>query len=290
LFQSTLPPGDGSAKAVRRLVRLAQTEGVTDAAQLPTLRDQIVMFRRQYPEGFSGAAWCSKYRGDAARRRLKRHRDAAVSAAKTRLGADVLDDAIARDAWDEVHESLLEVLSECDLVSSPHLAKLRRIAPSRRLTLALRAWLYDEATDALEQDRYFNALVRALGDAATWPLVGAIAGLVHPTTHTCVRESAFVLQGKMLLSAFSIDRRPTASDYRRVCYVAHAVEAELDEAGLTPRDLLDVYDFIWLTLRPAARDDLLGVPLVTAYLTTPASEASGVEAPKTSSDREAAAA
>jgi hypothetical protein len=282
LFQSALPPGDGSAKAVRRLVRLAQADGVTNAAQLPTIRDQIVMFRRRYPEGFAGAAWRSKYRGEGARRRLKRHRDAAIVDAKRGLGAQALDDAIARAAWGEVHDSLVELLSESDLVSSVHWAKLRRVAPSRELTQALRAWLHDCSTDALEQDRHFNALVRVLGDAATWPLVSAIGGLVHPTVHTCVRESTFALQGKMLLSEFSIDRRPTGSDYRRLSYVADTVRSELDEAGLAPQDLLDVYDFIWLTLRPAARDDLLSVPLVTACL------AGKVETP--SDEREAAAA
>lgn len=272
LFQSALPPGDGSAKAVQRLIRRARTDDITEAAQLPTLRDQIVMFRRQYPDGFSGEVWRSKHRGDGVRRRLKRHRDAALVDAANLLGVEALDEALARSAWDEVHDSLVKLLAGSDLVSSGHLSKLRQLTPSRSLALALRAWLHDDATDDIQQDRRFNALVRALGDAGTWSLVASLAGLVHPTVHTCVRESTFVLQGKMLLSAFSIGRRPTGSDYRRLCQVAHAVARELDEAGLTPRDLLDVYDFMWLTLRPAAREDLLSLPLVTTRLASPSVE------------------
>ena len=265
LFQSALPPGDGSAKAVRRLARLAHSEDVTEATRLPTLRDQIALFKREFPEGFGGKAWRSKHRGEGVRKRLKRHRDPAIADAQL-LSAEALDDAIARSAWDEVVDAMIKVASGCDLIASSHMRKLKKVKPSRGLSYALREWLHGETEDeeTLDHDRRFNALVRELGDAGTWPVVTGLAALVNPGRHTCVRTSAYVLQGKMLLSAFEISRRPIGSDYRRLCHVAHTVRRELEEAGLEPSDLLDVYDFIWLTLRPAARDDLLTVPLVQA--------------------------
>lgn len=129
--------------------------------------------------------------------------------------------------------------------------------------MALYDWLHTDAEEA-DEDRQFNAFVRELRDAASWQLATCFAALVHPDRHTCVRTSSFMLQGKMLLSEFSVGRRPSARDYRRLCHVTQTVHRELEEAGLPPADLLDVHDFMWFTLRPAARDSLLAVPLVRA--------------------------
>lgn len=289
MFQSALPPGDGSAVAVRRLARLAQYEGVGEATRLPTVRDQIALFTRDFPDGFASESWRSKHRGEASGRRLKRHRDAAITEA-TCLSLTALDDAIERAGWADVQDAVVELLAHCDLVSSSHLARLRKLPPSRGLVVALRDWLYGGTTDELEvdHDRRFNVLVRALGDAGTWPLVTSLAALVHPTEHTCVRETTYATQGKMLLSKFSINKRPIGSDYRRSCHVARAVFSELEQAGLGPRDLLDVYDFIWLTLRPAARDDLLTVPLTAARPAPPVAEQVDTEQVDTEQQVEAA--
>lgn len=262
LFESAVAPGDGSAKAVRRLARLAMSEHVTEATRLPTLRDQIELFRIEYPGGFEGKAWQTKHRGIEGRKRLKRFRDPAiVDAAK--LGVAELDATIAAQDWVGVHTRLGDVASATDLVPSAQLRKLTKLRPSKNLAVALRNWLHTEA-DQATKDRHFNAFVRELGDAASWQLATAVAALVHPDSYTCVRTSAYLLQGKMLLSEFSVARRPNSRDYRRLCHVAETVRRELQEAGLPPADLLDVYDFMWLTLRPAARDALLAVPLVAA--------------------------
>ena len=96
LFETAEAPGDGSAKAVRRLARLARADGVTESTRLPTLRDQILLFRRSYPKGFFGEAWMAKYRGVGVRKqlkRLKRHRDPAISDAhrlSVELPADIV--------------------------------------------------------------------------------------------------------------------------------------------------------------------------------------------------------
>ena len=255
-------PGDGSARAVRRLARLAQSGNVTEATRLPTLRDQIGLFRGEFPEGFAGEKWRAKHRGDKARKRLKRHRDGSLAMA-AKLGATQLDAMIGAGDWVGIHALLVEVLASTDLVPSAQLRKLKTIRASRALALALQTWLYAVGEPA-DKERHFNVFVRELGDAASWQIATSVAALVHPGTHTCVRSSSFMLQGKMLLSEFSVARRPNARDYRRLRHVAETVRRELEEAGMPAQDLLDVYDFMWLTLRPAARDDLLAVPLVAA--------------------------
>lgn len=264
LFEKTAAPGDGSAKAVRRLARLARADDVTAAGRLPTLRDQILLFRRSFPEGFAGAAWQRRQRGVGVKKqlkRLKRHRDAAISEAH-QLSADELAGLIERSEWDEVHARLRRVLASTDLVTASALAKLDHVAPCRDLSVALRDWVaQDELADPSGQDRTevgrrFNHLVRLLGPAGSWPLVSAIAGLQDPEHHTCIRPTVFDLQAKMLLPNFSAEKHPRYVGYQRYLHVAHTVFDELENAGLGPQDLLDVYDFMWATLRPAAREEL----------------------------------
>ncbi|WP_146155683.1 hypothetical protein [Enhygromyxa salina] len=255
LLEDAQAPGDGSAKAVRRLTRLARADSVTESTRLPTLRDQILLFRRNFPEGFSGKAWMKKYRGLDARKRLKRHRDPAISDAH-RLSVDKLEPLIEARDWDEIFDRLLALATGSNLVPSSHVKKLRKIRPSRDLSVAIYDWLKSDMDDD-DTERRFNVLVRYLGDAATWPIVSMIGGLVDPEHHTCVRPSVYTEQGTMLLPNFKAVRRPRFKNYARYLHMAKTVSDELEAAGLPPRDLLDVYDFIWETLRKAAREDLL---------------------------------
>jgi hypothetical protein len=87
-------------------------------------------------------------------------------------------------------------------------------------------------------------------------LLSALLGLVHPREHTCIRPSVFAAQAKMLMPAFKPPKSPTPMGYARYLQVARMVRDELIRHGHAPRDLLDVHDFIWTTLRPGARADL----------------------------------
>lgn len=250
LFEPVEAPGDGSAKTVTRLARLARVDEASGGTRLPSLRDQIGLFKRDYPEGFVGEKWMKKMRGVGAKRRLKRHRDPVVSEANefaTKL-AKLVE---ARD-WEGVHSRLEELIDATNLVPAPHVKKFRKLKPSRDLAVAINEWLNGADEDAAR----FNRMTRELGRAATWPLVTAIAGLADPKLHTCVRPSVFRLQAKMLLPNFKVSNKPNWTTYSRYLHMSNTVYDELEAADLAPRDLLDVYDFIWNTLRPAARKRL----------------------------------
>lgn len=256
MFEAAEPPGDGSATAVRRLARLARAEDLTEATRLPTLRDQIAMFRREFPGGFASDAWQRTRRGVEARNRLKRHRDPAIDDARW-LSPAQLAPLIAGFGWSEIHARLLRVLSATNLIPTAQLRQLEALKPSRELGTSLSEWLGAEG-DELELERRFNMLVRSLGSAGKWSVVTAIAGLFDPEHHVCVRPSAFETQAKMLLPNFRAAKRPTYAGYREYLRVAQTVFNELAGAGLRPADLLDVHDFIVETLRPSAREQLLG--------------------------------
>ncbi|NVB42571.1 hypothetical protein G6O69_32405 [Pseudenhygromyxa sp. WMMC2535] len=250
LFKPAVAPGDGSAKTVVRLARLAGDEQVLDSGRrLPSLRDQIGLFREDYPEGFHGEAWQADHRGLGAKRRLKRHRDPAIAQAvglsRAKLGALVE----AKD-WAGIHERVHELLKGSDLVPAPHAKRFAALAPSAELGEALYGWLYGEEEGPTRFARFERALGRKV---STWPVISAIGALVDPEGHTCVRPSVYRVQAKMLLPNFQVSARPNWLSYSRYLHMASTVYDELEAAGLAPNDLLDVYDFIWHTLRPAAQ-------------------------------------
>lgn len=240
LFSPAAAPGDGTARAVRRLARVAGSSASTKTTAGHTFRDQVAYFHGAYPGGFAGTTWSSKQRGMAAKRRLKRHRQPVVNEA-ARL-ATVEDDEAFLSA-------LASLLESTDLVSVNHVRAFRELGVSANLAAAIRSWLFETGSDA----KRFKLYVRALGKAAKWPLVTAIGAVVHPQEHISVHLSTMRQQAKIFFGDFSVSPKPTYKAYLRLVELVRAVSEELGVMGESPRDLLDVRDFIWATQRPTAR-------------------------------------
>lgn len=246
---------DAAARTVGRLARRAQVDGVTAGRRLPSLRDQIALFAQLYPEGFGSDAWKSEHRTRKGRA-LKRHREPVLELAARRLDRDVLADLIEREQWSEVLDRTVQVLRTTDLVPKKHVDALARVEATEELAWSIYELIHGEAAGDHRIARFKRELKRRSGPAGSWPLLSALRGIVHPTEHTCIRPSVFAVQAKMLMPAFKPPKSPTPMGYARYLQVVRMVRDELIRHGYAPRDLLDVHDFIWTTLRPAARDDL----------------------------------
>ncbi len=218
------------------------------------LTDQIRYFLEQHPDGFDDSAWRQNVRGQEAKRRLKAHREAAIAEAQELLGRDELEQLLAEERYDEVLARALRVLQGTSLVSPADLRPLRELptAAAASFATALYQALYGD--DA--QEKRFAALADALspsGHLVGWTLVTALPALVHPTEQICVRPNTFREQAKWMAPELKWSAEPNAPQYQRLLRMAAALQKRLVRRGLSPRDLLDVYDFIWCTLRPAAR-------------------------------------
>ena len=71
-----------------------------------------------------------------------------------------------------------------------------------------------------------------------------------------MRPSALRKQAAVFAPSRVYSRRPRRTAYDNYRRVAEATRERLEEEGYEPEDLLDVYDFIWATLRPAAAKKL----------------------------------
>ncbi len=251
------PKDPAAARSVRRLAARKKAGQSIGSKPVPRVADQIALFMSQYPEGFAGAAWKKEVRGQGAKRDLKRHRDRPVQLAKDLWNRDALAEAIEMERWATVQERVVEVLRVTDLVSKKEVDKLAALEPSKTLAWCLYNLLYGEE----DHSKNFEAFVREVGKMGlkvSWQLITALPALAHPNEHVCVRPSVFKEQAKMVKPKMKAGTKPKASDYGQYLEVMAVVLDELKAAGREPRDMLDVAQFVWITLRPSARERLVG--------------------------------
>jgi hypothetical protein len=243
-------PADGSAEELRAKVRASQAGKKEEI--IPTVGDQLVLLLKDYPKGFTGDAWRDKHRGGG--RRLKRHRDPAIKQAREVLSADRIGELHKHGDYAGVLDSLVEVLAATDLVPSAHVNKLKETKPTKEFSATILAMAKDPDGTTLRMLQ--AALVGAQGPATSWQILTAPLALLAPHKHLCVRPSVFGVQGKIVMPRFNAPKRASEAAYQRYLDVARLVEEELEALEHPPLDLLDLHDFVWMTLRPAAREEL----------------------------------
>jgi hypothetical protein len=222
-----------------------------------TFAAQVELFTTLYPEGFQDPEWIEDHR-ESDGRALKRHRTPVSNEAREALSAARCEEAVSAGNHAELGAIIVDLLSRTDLVPISFAKALKGLNAdeTRRHVDAAVRLLHGEGR---HQDRfrdYIRALTDLLGGRPKWRNGTVLSALVHPDDHTVVRRSAFVRQAALIAPAARYSRRARPGSYGNFRRVAHGVRDRLVEAGHEPRDLLDVYDFIWTTLRSSALEHL----------------------------------
>ncbi|MCB9553181.1 MAG: hypothetical protein H6705_15140 [Myxococcales bacterium] len=250
-------PFDVAERVARQLAAQLEGHGFENPAPVaPDARvpfdDQLKVFAELFPGGFTDPDYVRQVRH--ADKRRKRHRDPAVADARALLSAERLDALIAAGDGEAALQAVSEVLDRTSVCSARDRRVLDVLPAERRLdfAVALRDLLHGEGA-------YFDRFTRfiAVVDAdpevrMTWPLATVLPALVHPGEHVVIKQSVFRKQAQWMAPRLSCGKVPNAGLYERLRRMAIAVREKLEAAGHRPRDLFDVYDFIWSTLRPKA--------------------------------------
>jgi hypothetical protein len=252
------PSADQKAASIRlqrMLLARARSQSVIPGACGPTFSDQLANFREIYPEGLKDEKWVQEVRGEGVEQRLAQHRSALVKEAEVELSAVVIDSLLATQQYEQLWDLVLSVLGHTDLVPSAQLRKPKSPNHERQRDLAntTRELLYGKAPYEQRFDRFVAALGAYLGEAARWEIATALSAVVHPADHVCIHPTAFRLQLKAAGSRESAATRPSSAAYKRLLAVARIVAKKLTDQRDPPRDLLDVYDFIRITMKPAPK-------------------------------------
>ncbi len=204
-------------------------------------------------------------RGDNARKRLKRHRDAALNDAKDQWQQTRLQPLLEVGDYSGVWERIMTVLSGTDLVPAQQTKKLAQLPPDmeRQLAQAVVDLLHPQQADTADEtfnerlSSLLSALKRATGKKPTWQLGTVILALYDPERHVCVRPSSFAEQAKSLSPNTPKSSEASTSMYGAYQRMAESIKQKLEQHGYAPADLMDVHDFIRVTTSPKARKRML---------------------------------
>ncbi len=220
----------------------------------PSMDEQIEYLRSLFPGGFQDEAYAEHHRGDGRKRPLKRHRDALVARAEKYLTRDVLQgDPTA------AFKAACKVITVTGLVGAKERKKFKAIEEQHHdeVMSALRALLFGKSKLIQRFDGYVRALEKAMGETPSWELATVFPAAVKPNEHPPVRARVQSLQAQWMAPGLLVSDRPMGLLYERLVTMTKGVEDLLTEAGLEPRDFLDIYDFMWITLKPAGQKKIM---------------------------------
>lgn len=256
---------DGPTEAVRSNLQAAvkaRRGGTAKKIQKPVcaFEEQIALFTRLYPKGFQDPEWISDHRGEEGGSDLKRHREPSIAAIREALDPSLCQSLIEEGRHAEITESVLDVLAGTDLVPISHVKTMRRLdeEESARYAEVVVELIHGEDPFDNRFRGYLQMLEQFLGGRPSWRIATALLALSNPHEHVAVRRSAFLRQAGSIAPTGNYTRKPKVSSYKSFRRVAVGVKKRLEGAGHEPRDLLDVHDFIWATLRKSALDHLGG--------------------------------
>lgn len=219
----------------------------TAAPRFATFAEQLALFEKLFAGGFQGEAYVKNERGAAG---AEGSRDAAVALAQQALSAE----AFASRSPDELFASAQQVLSATNFVfpiEGPIPFRQLEGEDRAKALAALKDLLHGAGDYADRVERFAGSLTlkdaKGVAKKVTWPLATVFGALFAPAEHTCVKPTAFA--GQALTLGVSVEKTQpvNAAGYRLFLEVVKKTDALLREAGQQPRDLLDVYTFIWRT-------------------------------------------
>jgi len=225
---------------------------------VPSVADQITVFRVLFEDGFTGTAWREACRGRTKGKALKRHLDPVIERAQSELALERLQALAVGANPGAVLDAVVSVVGSTTLATKTQLDSIRKLDADQALAQAFVHYLHDVRTQGRGPlDTLRLALAKHGLKNVPWTVLTAARALLHPEDQLFVRPTALREQAKLLLPSFKLSSVPTPDAYARCLEMAIGVRSRLREAGLQPRDLFDVAEFMRLTLSRANKGELL---------------------------------
>ncbi len=257
LLDKTDEEPDSDSALIAAIARLRGGDS-DDKADAMEFTEQLAVFLAQYSGAFGTEQWIKDYRGKEGKRRLKRHRVPAIADAQEQFSKSEMERIVDTGAHAELQEKLVEVLGATDLVTKAQLEPFRKGVAGELFTRAFHQMLWGDG-DLTKRFTELTQQMSMLWPRVPWQVVTAPLALVHPKEHVCVKPSVFSKQADSTTLPIRPTKLPTARVYRGYLEMCKQLRDNLSGHGAPPHDLLDIYDYIWVTQRPAAAEHLARV-------------------------------
>lgn len=266
-FQPTLEPDPVLRQQLRdRAVAggfmtetMAPGQAKKASAPRPSIADQVSVFGVLFEGGFQGDAWKDACRSREKGKTLKRHLDPVLARAQAELSEEALRALVEAGNPKAVVARVVDLVGGTTLATKAQLASVAKLDADAALATALIDYLHDVGGHARGPlDRLRLALAKHGLKNVPWTVLTAARAFVHPQSHVFVRPSVFRAQAKFSMPGFKLASVPTPDAYARCLEMAVGIQRELSKAGLHPRDLFDVVEFMRVTLARSQKDELMG--------------------------------
>jgi hypothetical protein len=214
-----------------------------------TFDQQVAAFARKYPEGFADPKYLQKI--ESKERGQHRQNDATIEDAHAALSSEALSSLMQAGSFDAVHRAAARLMGASrNLVVRFDIARFTAMSASAypRFAQALEGVLHGTGPEEERWDAYARSL--KLGRAPTWPMITLLPALHRPDDMVYVRSSVYRRQADILGMPVPVGAMPSGRGYTQFRDVARRVRESLIEAGHAPKDMWDVYRFVWLTMSP----------------------------------------
>jgi len=241
--RSKKPRPEGSAKKKAR----AKT---APKARFATIADQLVAFEKLFAGGFGGEAYLTDERGKPGAEGKEALKEGAIAFAKKTLSKE----AFASSTPAELFENARLLLKATNIVfpieGSIPFAGMDEENRTKALA-ALKELLHGTGDYADRVEAFAAAITlkdsKGTLKAVTWPFATVFGALFDPTQYACVKPTALSLQGLTVGLPAEKSQPVKAEGYRQFFAVVKKTHEALKAAGQQPRDLMDVYSFIYRT-------------------------------------------
>ncbi|ATB26879.1 hypothetical protein MEBOL_000313 [Melittangium boletus DSM 14713] len=213
-----------------------------------TCEDQVRWFETFFAGGFEGERFIDEERGRSDRKGKNGYKTAAITFAHEQLSPERFETASDEELFAAV-KKLIQFTNIVHPMEGAIALGAMKVEDHAPFVAAVKALLHGTGDYNGRFERFVDTLniTDAEGKAkkVTWPLATLLSAMYHPTEHVCVKPTAFEAQAPLVGLSANKSQPVTGAAYVRFREVALATQQRLLDAGHRPRDLMDVYSFIW---------------------------------------------
>jgi hypothetical protein len=218
-----------------------------NVARFITFDDQMKLFEKMFPGGFEGESFSN---GEREGKPKGGSKTAGIALAQAELSPE----RFANGTADEMFSVAKKVLSATNMVfpiegSIPFNSLAEEDRPAAMA--GLKELLHGDGEYAARLEQFASSmhLKDKSGKAKkiTWPLATIFGALYYPDEQICVKPTAYAAESATLAIAVEKSQPVAAAGYRQFFKIAKAVQEKLAAAGQKPRDMVDIYSFIYRT-------------------------------------------
>lgn len=244
------PRSATTAAKMKAAAKKRANAGKKVAPRYPSFAEQLAAFDARYPGGFMGEAFIKEERGVAGAPDKKgKSKETAIATARESLSPAGL--AKSDDEVFAVARALLASTNMVFPIEGP--IPFGQLEGDERASAmkALRDLIQGTGDYGDRLEKFANAVKLKDSDGkakkVTWPLATVFGALYTPAENVFIKPSFLTAQAEMLGEKLNNTQLVSANAYNQFKRTVEKTRDLLVQAGQSPRDLLDVYGFIYRT-------------------------------------------